>query len=217
MVYTSSSFCKTMALVISFGQLLTVVSSTSSPEDWASYSYALHSEESRYGDSFTSAYLNVTHEDPETGLLVSDKTEVGRYGGGYIGPAAGYVIHVRSDQDADDHTGCQMPLRSSFGGGKLPANGEPWIALIKRGKCNFEVKVDNAYKSNAVAVLVYNDRDSATLDKMKLAPDNGSKLIFIDVCLVVITMHHNLFVTKMSLATRISKSPLKHVKYLKII
>lgn len=164
-----------MALVISFGQLLTVVSSTSSPEDWASYSYALHSEESRYGDTFTSAYLNVTHEDPETGALVSDKTEVGRYGGGYIGPAAGFVIHVRSENDPDDHTGCQMPLKNSNDNTKLPNNGEPWIALIKRGKCNFEVKVENAYRSNAVAVLVYNDRESSSLDKMKLAPDNGSK------------------------------------------
>lgn len=170
-MYIKCGVYRTMALVISFGQLLTVVSSTSSPEDWASYSYALHAEESRYGDSFTSAYLNVTHED--SGMLVSDKTEVGRYGGGYIGPAAGFIVHVRSDQDPDDHTGCQMPLRSS--NGKLPQNGDPWIALIKRGKCNFEVKVDNAYRSNAVAVLVYNDRDSSTLDKMKLAPDNGSE------------------------------------------
>lgn len=171
-VYFQCSLFNKMALVMSFGQILTVVSSASSPEDWAaSYSYPLHAE----GDSFTSAYLNVTHEDIETGLLVSDKTEVGRYGGGFIGPAAGFVVHVRSDLDSNDHTGCQMPLRSSVGNGNLPPIGEPWIALIKRGKCNFEVKVDNAYRSNAVAVLVYNDRDSPSLDKMKLAPDNGSK------------------------------------------
>lgn len=170
------SVFNTMAFMMSFGQILTVVSTASSPEDWAAapYSYPLHAE----GEGFTSAFLNVTHEDIETGLLISDKTEVGRYGSGYIGPAAGFIIHVRSDLDANDHSGCQMPLRSSVGNGKLPSNGEPWIALIKRGKCNFEVKVDNAYRSNAVAVLVYNDRDSPSLDKMKLAPDNGSKYFY---------------------------------------
>lgn len=171
-MYLKCGVFNTMALVMSFGQILTVVSTASSPEDWAAtYSYPLHAE----GDSFTSAYLNVTYEDAETGLYVSDKTEVGRYGGGFIGPAAGYIVHVRSELDLKDHTGCQMPLKSSVGDGKLPPQGEPWIALIKRGKCNFEVKVENAYRSNAVAVLVYNDRDSATLDKMRLAPDNGSK------------------------------------------
>lgn len=171
-MYFKCGVFNTMALMVSFGQILTVVSSASSPEDWAAtYSYPLHAE----GDSFTSAYLNVTHEDAETGLPVSDRTEVGRYGGGFIGPATGYIVHVRSDLDSNDHTACQMPLRSSVGDGKLPAYGEQWIALVKRGKCNFEVKVENAYRSNAVAVLVYNDRDSASLDKMRLAPDNGSK------------------------------------------
>lgn len=174
LTYFKCSVLNSLAFLMSFGQVFTFVSTATSAEDWVtSYGYPLHTE----GDSFTSAYLNVTHEYNETGLLISDKTEVGRYGGGYIGSASGLIVHVRSESNLSDHSGCRMPLRDSVGNGKLPS--EPWIALIKRGSCNFEVKVDNAYKSNAVAVLVYNDRDSPSLDKMKLALDNGSKYLFI--------------------------------------
>lgn len=100
-----------------------------------------------------------------------------RYGGGYVGPAYGIIVHVTSDKNPDDHTGCELPFRSSRPDGMLPQPGEPWIALIKRGKCNFEAKVDNAFKSNAAGVLVYNDRDSNGLEKMKLANNAGRKQI----------------------------------------
>lgn len=168
-----------MALVITLSQMLTAVTSATTPEDWPPYSFSAHADELRNGaDSYTTAFLNVTYEDVELGVLVSDKTEEGRYGGGYVGPAAGYVVHVRADADESDHSGCKLPLRSSRPDGLLPPPGEPWIALIRRGKCNFEVKVENAYRSNAAAVLVYNDRDSSQLEKMKISDDSNSKLHF---------------------------------------
>ena len=34
----------------------------------------------------------------------------------------------------------------------------PWIALIERGECNFESKIKNAYKDNATAVIIYDDK-----------------------------------------------------------
>lgn len=37
--------------------------------------------------------------------------------------------------------------------------------------CVFQVQ--NAWKANATAVLVYNDRDTTLLEKMKLSTDNG--------------------------------------------
>ena len=35
----------------------------------------------------------------------------------------------------------------------------PWIALIERGVCNFKEKIRNAYKHNASAVIIYDNRD----------------------------------------------------------
>lgn len=147
-------------------------------EDWVSHPPFSHISDD-YQDSYTTAYLNVTKYNEETGGWTWDKTEVGRYGGGYVGPAFGVIVHVSTALDPNNHTGCEMPLMSSREDRRLPPPGEPWIALIKRGECNFEVKVDNAYKSNAAGVLVYNDRDSSTLDKMKLSQDSGRKLITI--------------------------------------
>jgi hypothetical protein len=45
---------------------------------------------------------------------------------------------------------------------------EPWIALIKRGDCEFGVKVKNAIDSNASAVLVYNNEEATALDRMSI-------------------------------------------------
>lgn len=67
-----------------------------------------------------------------------------------------------------------MPFESSRSDRQLPPVGT-WIALIRRGGCNFEIKVENAFRSNAAGVLVYNDRDSANLDKMKLSSEPRRK------------------------------------------
>lgn len=36
---------------------------------------------------------------------------------------------------------------------------KPWIALIERGVCNFKEKIQNAYKHNATAVIIYDNKD----------------------------------------------------------
>lgn len=115
-------------------------------------------------NTYTTAYINVSYVDPATKRFYVEKSEIGKYGDGRIGPAEGVLVHVSSEDG--DHTGCQAPLRNSWGDGSLPK--EPWIALIKRGQCSFEIKIENAYRHNATAVLVYNDRESPILDKMKL-------------------------------------------------
>ncbi|XP_063927590.1 E3 ubiquitin-protein ligase goliath-like [Zophobas morio] len=162
------------SLLIALGHVL-LVSASAVPEDWVSGSPFSHftNDDSR-ADTFTSAYLNVSRMTDEG--WVWDKTEVGRYGGGYVGPAYGLLVHVSAKGHPDDHTGCTLPLQSSRADRRLPPPGEPWIALVKRGRCNFEVKVENAFRSNAAGVLVYNDRDSSTLDKMKLSSDSGRNI-----------------------------------------
>ncbi|KAH9644425.1 hypothetical protein HF086_000676, partial [Spodoptera exigua] len=64
----------------------------------------------------------------------------GKYGEGYIGSSRGIAVHVRSKDAERDHTGCQWPLLSTAAPNE-PLPSEPWIAVIRRGSCNFEIKV----------------------------------------------------------------------------
>ncbi|CAG9782545.1 unnamed protein product [Diatraea saccharalis] len=138
-------------------------------------------ESVRYGpseghpfDTFTVANINITYED-EHGRMYSDISQSGKYGEGFIGSARGVAVHVRAKGAGGehDHTGCTWPLLSVTDE-KLPT--EPWIAVIRRGSCNFEIKVENAWRANASAVLIYNDRDTTLLEKMKLSTDNGRNI-----------------------------------------
>ncbi|XP_077285083.1 ring finger protein goliath [Arctopsyche grandis] len=98
------------------------------------------------------------------GIDCSRRPMEGKYGEGHVGIAFGQVVHIESRGPTDDHSGCEKPL---IGTRNFPKG--PWIALIKRGKCNFDDKVQNAFESKASGVLIYNDRESNTLDKMKLS------------------------------------------------
>ncbi|KAJ2941194.1 hypothetical protein O0L34_g10427 [Tuta absoluta] len=101
----------------------------------------------------------------------------GKYGEGIIASSRGVAVHVRGKGPggARDHSGCTWPLLSTTDPDK-PLPSEPWIAVIRRGSCNFEIKVANAWRANASAVLVYNDRDTSALEKMKLSTDSGRNI-----------------------------------------
>lgn len=169
-------------------------------EDWVGSPFSHFTPDDSRADTFTSAFINVSYETAVTSNGGGDgggwkwnQSEVGRYGGGYVGPASGLLVHVTSRGRRDDHTGCVLPFDSSRPDGRLPPPGQPWIALIKRGRCNFEVKVENAFRSNAAGVLVYNDRDSSQLDKMKLSSDSRSKfsLFFISILRLHLQSKHH--------------------------
>ncbi|XP_026751739.1 E3 ubiquitin-protein ligase goliath [Galleria mellonella] len=139
-------------------------------------------ESVRYGpaedriDTFTIANINLTYED-EHGGVYTETSESGKYGEGYIGSSRGVAVHVRAKGPGGerDHSGCTWPLLS-VDAPNDPLPEEPWIAVIRRGNCNFEIKVQNAWRANASAVLVYNDRDTTLLEKMKLSSDNGRNI-----------------------------------------
>lgn len=119
-------------------------------------------------EPYTTAFLNITYVNRVTGELVSEKSDLGKFGDAHESVVRGVLIHVRSGSYAaneDPFTGCSFPLKASYGW--LPVN-EPWIALIKRGGCSFQQKMENAYNSNASGFIVYNDKESTTLEKMKL-------------------------------------------------
>jgi hypothetical protein len=63
--------------------------------------------------------------------------------------------------------------------GRLPVS-EPWIALVKRGQCEFAAKIINAIRSNASAVLVYNDKETHVLDKMSIPSDLSEYASYFD-------------------------------------
>jgi len=62
------------------------------------------------------------------------------------------MIHVRDN--FGDHNGCNQIQEWN-----IPI-GKPWIALVARGECNFEQKINNLHKRyNASAVVIYNNAD----------------------------------------------------------
>nr|CAD7443123.1 unnamed protein product [Timema bartmani] len=117
-------------------------------------------------ETYVLAVINVTYvSDGSRNVTVTERAEIAKYGEGTVGPAAGLLVSVVTASTGEP-TSCGLPLVPRYGGGVFPS--EPWVALIRRGRCNFDLKVENAFKSNASAVVVYNDRDSPALEKMKL-------------------------------------------------
>lgn len=157
-----------MVTAVTFSTPATVSAVTSN--DWTSgTNFPSYRDESL--DTYTTAYINVTYFDHITGHTRTEKTESGKFGDAHVGVSNGVLVHVKS---GNDNSGCTLPYENARLSELLPTN-EPWIALVKRGGCNFQVKVDNAYRSNASAVIVYNDRESNVLEKMKLSPVDNSK------------------------------------------
>lgn len=130
-------------------------------------SFSLPAEERVISEPYVLAFINYNYTTAEGVLVQTNAEERGKYGEGRIFTIQGSLIHVTSRDDKYDHTACDMRLISSTGQ-SLPSGDRPWIALIKRGGCNFEDKVRHAYEHKAAGVIVYNDRDSNTLDKMKI-------------------------------------------------
>lgn len=118
------------------------------------------------------AYINYTYVNEEGKVIVSSR-ENARYGEGLVKTVEGKVVHVTSEKDGGDHTACHENIAGT-NGGELPPSGEPWIALIRRGRCLFEDKVKNAYNKHAIGVIVYDEHESIKLDKIKIE-DKGRK------------------------------------------
>lgn len=129
-------------------------------------SFALPAEDRMAFDSYTLAYLNYSYTDTN-GMEIHEGELIGKYGEGRVLNRTGLLVHVTKSDKPEDHTGCTKDWNGT-GGQPLPAGGTPWIALIKRGNCNFEEKVKHAYIHGAAGVIIYNDKDDPRLDKMKI-------------------------------------------------
>lgn len=127
--------------------------------------FSLPAEERMVMEPFVMAYINYTYVAAD-GLEMHFAEEKGKYGEGRIFNVRGLLVHVTSRYDETDHTACTPYIRGTKGKDLPPAG--TWVALIKRGNCNFEDKVKHAWMHKALGVIVYNDRDAGTLDKMKI-------------------------------------------------
>lgn len=128
-------------------------------------SFSLPAEERMGMEPYVMAFINYTYVTAD-GLEMHFAEEKGKYGEGRIFNVRGLLVHVTSRYDEHDHTACTQYIKGTKGR-ELPAPGT-WVALIKRGNCNFEDKVKHAWMHSALGVIVYNDRDAGSLDKMKI-------------------------------------------------
>lgn len=106
-------------------------------------------------EGYMTAVINVTYTD-SSGHVHTEKAEQGRYGRGHVGPSSGVLQHLLGPNAACD--------QQSF---KDVPQGEPWIALVQRGGCSSDTKVENAQRFNASAVVIYNNVDTPSFEKMQ--------------------------------------------------
>uniref|UniRef100_A0A182NQ10 PA domain-containing protein n=1 Tax=Anopheles dirus TaxID=7168 RepID=A0A182NQ10_9DIPT len=145
------------------------IASLSQPTEFSNgvSSFALPAEDRMAIESFTLAYLNYSYTGADGRLVELGGNESAKYGEGRILNRSGILVHVTNSANRTDNTGCSRNWTSSFGD-PLPERDVPWIALIRRGSCNFEDKVKHAYEHGAAGVVIYNDKEDTKLDKMKI-------------------------------------------------
>lgn len=108
---------------------------------------------------YFTAIINVTYIDTKNRRILTSAEDIGRYSSAGSEPVSGVATLLLSQNEnlTLSETGCHEPLLFQ----KL---GVPTIAVIKRGLCTFDKKVENAEKMGAVGVLIYDNEKS---DKLK--------------------------------------------------
>uniref|UniRef100_A0A182YE34 Uncharacterized protein n=1 Tax=Anopheles stephensi TaxID=30069 RepID=A0A182YE34_ANOST len=145
------------------------IASLSQPTEFSNgvSSFALPAEERMAIESFTMAVLNYSYIGADGHLVELGGNESAKYGEGRILHRSGILVHVSSSVNRSDHTGCYKHWSGTLGD-PIPERNTPWIALVRRGGCNFEDKVKHGYEHGAAGVIIYNDKDDTKLDKMKI-------------------------------------------------
>uniref|UniRef100_A0AAG5D1E2 RING-type domain-containing protein n=1 Tax=Anopheles atroparvus TaxID=41427 RepID=A0AAG5D1E2_ANOAO len=145
------------------------VSTKSQPTEFSNgvSSFALPAEDRMPIESFTLAHLNYSYMDAEGHLVELGGNESAKYGEGRVLNRTGILVHVSNSANRSDHTGCSKHWTGTRGE-PLPERHISWIALIRRGSCNFEDKVKHACEHGAAGVIIYNDKNDTKLDKMKI-------------------------------------------------
>lgn len=115
----------------------------------------------------TLAFLNMTWFEHGVTNFKDERQERSKYGMGRVMDVDGRLVHITDAYNDQDHSACNDSLRDSFNH-SLDTIGVPWIALIKRGGCDFEKKIMNVFKHRASAVIIYNNISGHELNYMKI-------------------------------------------------
>lgn len=115
----------------------------------------------------TLAFINMSWFERSETKWKEDLQERSKYGMGRVMDVEGRLIHITDAINDKDHSACNDSLRDSFNH-PLELIGVPWIALIKRGGCDFEKKIMNVYKHKASGVIIYNNVSGSELNYMKI-------------------------------------------------
>lgn len=114
----------------------------------------------------TLAFINISWFDGQDRWM-EDRQERCKYGMGRVMDVEGHLIHITDADDHRDHSGCNESLNDSFGN-SIKDIKAPWIALIKRGGCDFERKILNVFRAHAIGVIIYNNVSGNELNYMKI-------------------------------------------------
>ncbi|XP_065577949.1 E3 ubiquitin-protein ligase goliath-like isoform X2 [Artemia franciscana] len=117
-------------------------------------------------DDYIMANMNITYWDDKNMVTITERGELAKFGTGKIGIAKGKLFHIINN--GTDY-GCEKRFKNH------PENIN-WVALVRRGKCYFDEKIEAAFASNASAVIVYNNRDDG-LQKMTLKTRFRNKIV----------------------------------------
>lgn len=115
----------------------------------------------------TLAFINISWFDGQEFKWSEDHQERSKYGMGRVMDVEGRLIHVTDANNHKDHSACNSTLQDSFGK-PLDEIAAPWIALIKRGHCDFEKKIFNVFRAKASGVIIYNNISGSELNYMKI-------------------------------------------------
>ncbi|XP_046438523.1 protein goliath-like isoform X2 [Daphnia pulex] len=118
------------------------------------------------GEEYTLAHINVSYIDSAS--VHNDAAEMGKFGNGRVGQTAGILVHVRS-ANSSSHYGCDIVYEN-----EIPV--VPWIALVRRGRCNFDDKLEAAVLNNASGLVVYNNKEDG-LQRMTLRNKYRDKIV----------------------------------------
>lgn len=123
------------------------------------------SDSSRF---ITLAFLNVSWFDGEVARYKEDEHERSKYGMGRVMDIQGQLVYITDSENDTDHSACNSSLRDSFGRSLSRYHGVAWIALIKRGGCDFEKKILHVYRERAIGAIIYNNNSGSELNYMKI-------------------------------------------------
>jgi len=112
-------------------------------------------------NKYSTAMISITWMDPKKKMLKTDSSETGRFS--TTGPAtvSGVLALAKSkaNSSVERHFGCSPDLELNSQEG-LEA---PVIALLSRGGCVFDQKVENAEAAGATAVIIFNNKEENKL------------------------------------------------------